>query len=161
MDPNDPFRSTFWVRVGVAVLCGSLLGIERQLRGKPAGIRTSVLVCLGTMTYIQLGSALVPAEHADPSRVLGQVITGIGFLGAGVILTHGGLVLGVTSGAVIWIIAAIGAAIGFGYLASAVALTAVTLFILTGVQILERRVRRLRRGVHSDPAQNSGASSAP
>ena len=85
----------------------------------------------------------------DPTRVLGQVVTGVGFLGAGVILAREGLVKGVTSAAVIWVLAGIGAMIGFGLFASAVTLSIVTVGILTGVEVLENSVRRLRRGVHA------------
>src|SRR5690606_18027030 len=102
----DPLESTFWIRVAAAFFCGGVVGLERQLRGKPAGIRTSVLICLGTCFFVVLGSVFVgPGE--DPTRVLGQVVTGIGFLGAGVILTRESNVLGVTSAATIWMLAAI------------------------------------------------------
>jgi putative Mg2+ transporter-C (MgtC) family protein len=144
----DPLTLTFWLRVGAAVLCGGSLGLERQLRGKPAGIRTSILICMGTMCFVMLGASY-GAEHVDPTRVLGQVVTGIGFLGAGVILTREGLVVGVTSAAVIWVLAALGAAIGMGFVLPAVTLAGITLLILLGVERLESTYRSLRRGVHS------------
>lgn len=150
----DPFAAPFWIRVGVAVLCGGFIGLERQLRGKPAGIRTSILICLGTHFFVSLGTAFDPGV-GDPTRVLGQVITGIGFLGAGVILTHGGLVMGVTSAAVVWMLAAVGAAVGSGHEEVAVAATAVTLTVLVGVQWMEDRFERLRRGVHALVAARS------
>lgn len=154
--PNalDPFSVVFWTRVVAAVVCGGLIGLERQLRGKPAGIRTSILICLGTQLFVSLGTAFSP-EGADPTRVLGQVVTGIGFLGAGVILTRGGLVVGVTSAAVIWMLAAVGAAIGSGFEATAVAITVVTLGVLLGVQFLETTFAALRRGVHEWRASRS------
>lgn len=147
MDLLDPLSPVFWIRVGTAVLCGGLIGFERQLRGKPAGMRTSILICLGTQFFVLLGSSALPA-HADPTRVLGQVVTGIGFLGAGVILTREGLVVGVTSAAVIWLLAAVGAMIGLGYLPAAVAISLTTVGILVGVEYLEKTFRVLRRGVH-------------
>lgn len=147
MDLLDPLSPAFWIRVGTAILCGGLIGLERQLRGKPAGMRTSILICLGTHFFVLLGSGALPA-HADPTRVLGQVVTGIGFLGAGVILAREGLVVGVTSAAVIWLLAAIGAMIGLGHLPAAVATSLTTVGILVGVEYLEKTFRVLRRGVH-------------
>jgi putative Mg2+ transporter-C (MgtC) family protein len=144
----DPFSHHFWVRIGVAILCGGIIGLERQIRGKPAGIRTSILICMGTQYFVLLGSAFVP-ENADPTRVLGQVVTGIGFLGAGVILTREGLVIGVTSAAVIWVLAAIGALIGMGFIPAACGLAVVTVGVLVGVEKLEQTFRILRRGVHA------------
>jgi len=148
MEALDPTTATFWLRIGAAVLCGFMLGLERQLRGKPAGIRTSILICIGTMYFVALGSSYA-SVHVDPTRVLGQVVTGIGFLGAGVILTREGLVVGVTSAAVIWVLAAIGAAIGMGFVLPAVTIAAVTVAILVGVERMEATFRSLRRGVHS------------
>ena len=93
----DPETREFWQHLGTAILCGGIIGIERQLRGKAAGIRTSILICLGTAIFVALGASLAPA--ADPTRVLAQVVSGIGFLGGGVILARKGLVTGVTSAA--------------------------------------------------------------
>lgn len=130
----------------MAILCGGIIGLERQLRGKPAGIRTSVLICLGTLLFVRLASEI---QGGDPTRVLGQVVTGIGFLGAGVILTSGGLVKGVTSAAVVWLLAAVGSAIGMDRYLHALAFSLVSVLVLIGVEHLERRVRWLRRGVHA------------
>ena len=147
----DPLTSQFWIAIGVAVLCGGIVGFERQMRGKPAGIRTNILICLGTTIFVKL-STLYSGQNADMTRVLGQVVTGIGFLGAGVILSRGGRVKGVTSAAVIWTLAGIGAMIGFGLFIPAVALAVVTVVILTVIEYLELSFRRLRREerVHGD-----------
>jgi putative Mg2+ transporter-C (MgtC) family protein len=147
-DALDPSTSLFWLRVGAALLCGGLLGLERQLRGKPAGIRTSILICLGTMIFVTLGAAVV-VPTGDPGRVLGQVVTGIGFLGAGVILTRQGIVVGVTSAAAIWLLAAIGSTIALGFERAAIAVTFIALGILVGVEGLESSFASLRRGVHA------------
>ncbi len=138
-----------WTGILVAVFCGSFIGLERQLRGKAAGMRTSALICLGTFTFIQLG-IVSQTESADPTRVLGQVITGIGFLGAGVIMTRGGTVAGVTSASVVWVLAAVGAAVGFERYAHAVILTLVTVALLTGINWLETNMSGLRKEVHYD-----------
>jgi putative Mg2+ transporter-C (MgtC) family protein len=127
------------------VLCGGLIGIERQLRGKAAGIRTSILICLGTAVFVSLGASF-PGGQTDPTRVLAQVVSGIGFLGGGVILSRKGLITGVTSAAVIWVLAALGAMIGLGHLSATLVLTLATLGILIGVELLEGAFRRLRQG---------------
>ncbi len=144
-DPLDPGRAEFWLRLGTAILCGGIIGLERQLRGKAAGIRTSILICLGTQLFVSLGSSF-GGERVDPTRVLGQVVTGIGFLGGGVILSKEGAVIGVTSAAVIWVLAALGSLIGLGHLLAALVLTVATVGLLTGVELLESVFRRLREG---------------
>lgn len=141
----DIESTRFWLQVGTAVLCGASIGVERQLRGKAAGIRTSILVCLGTALFVSLGDSF-PTARADPSRVLGQVITGIGFLGAGVIIAQNGRIIGVTSAAVIWMLAALGGMIGLGHRLPAMVLTLVTLGILIGVEAIESMWTRLREG---------------
>ncbi|MEP6688506.1 MAG: MgtC/SapB family protein [Gemmatimonadales bacterium] len=141
----DPETREFWQHLGTAILCGGIIGIERQLRGKAAGIRTSILICLGTAIFVALGSSLDP-EQADPTRVLAQVVSGIGFLGGGVILSRKGLITGVTSAAVIWVLAALGSMIGLGHLRAAMVVTLVALGVLLGVELLEGAFRRLREG---------------
>ncbi len=136
---------SFALPVAVATACGGIVGLERQLRGKAIGIRTSILICLGTQVFVRLGVGLA-GDGGDPTRVLGQVVTGIGFLGAGVILARGGTVTGVTSAAVIWVLAAIGSSIGVGRLSEALALLVLTVVILTGVRYLERAFKRLGGG---------------
>jgi putative Mg2+ transporter-C (MgtC) family protein len=147
LDSFDPLARPFWVSVGMAVLCGAIVGLERQVRGKTAGVRTSILICLSTTIFIQLGAASSSGQ-GDPSRVLGQLVTGVGFLGAGVIISREGVVSGVTTAAVIWVLAATGAAIGLGHHLGALALALVTVGILTGVEFLESSVRWLTRGIY-------------
>jgi putative Mg2+ transporter-C (MgtC) family protein len=145
-DALNPDSPAFWYRLGTAILCGGIIGLERQLRGKPAGIRTSILICLGTAFFVTLGSSFQGDQRMDPTRVLSYVVSGIGFLGGGVILAREGAVVGVTSAAVIWVLAALGAAIGLGYLVPAIILTLVTVALLIGVELLESVFRRLREG---------------
>ncbi|MDD5094544.1 MAG: MgtC/SapB family protein [Dehalococcoidia bacterium] len=144
----DVTTLSFWEMIGVAVLCGGAIGLERQIRGKPAGIRTSILICLGTSLFISLGIDAV-GENTDTTRVLGQVITGIGFLGGGVIIAREGRIEGATSAAVIWVLAAIGAVIGFEKYAEAMVLAFLTVSVLVGLGILEGKYRILRKGVHA------------
>ncbi len=153
-------RHHFALQLGVAVLCGAIVGIERQLRGKAIGIRTSILICLGTQVFIRLSTELAePSPIVDPTRVLGQVVTGIGFLGAGVILAKGGAITGVTSAAVVWMLAAIGSTIGVGRPIEAFTLSMLVVVVLIGVRMLERAFKRLGGG--SDEPENVPAEERP
>jgi putative Mg2+ transporter-C (MgtC) family protein len=151
-DALSPDNPEFWLRLGTAVICGGALGLERQVRGKASGVRTSIMICLGTSLFVTLGAT---AALADPTRVLGQVVTGIGFLGAGVILTREGRILGVTTAAVIWVTAAIGCVIGFGYLKTSLVITLATIALLLGVEYLETLLERgqTRRNVREQEGE--------
>ena len=130
----DPGTWEFWQHLGMAALCGAILGTEREWHDKPAGLRTCIFVCLGSMLFVRLG-LLLSHDDGDPTRVLGQVVTGVGFIGAGVILSRGGAVKGVTTAAVIWFLAAIGAMIGAGFSGAALAASVVGVLLLV---VLER-----------------------
>jgi putative Mg2+ transporter-C (MgtC) family protein len=136
----------FLMRVAVSLLCGCMVGLERELRGKPTGMRTCVLICLGTALFVRLGVVLsqVDGGKGDASRVLGQVVTGIGFLGGGVIMAHGESIRGVTTATVVWILAATGALIGSGKDKEAIAISIVTVAILVILDHVERVIQRLR-----------------
>jgi putative Mg2+ transporter-C (MgtC) family protein len=144
-DALDVGHATFWMQVGTALFCGASIGLERQLRGKAAGVRTCILICLGTEVFVTLGASFA-GPSADPTRVLGQVITGIGFLGAGVILAREGRVLGVTSAAIVWMLAALGALAGLGHMLTAIVLTLIALVVLIGIEAIETGWERLRKG---------------
>lgn len=137
-----------WSAVGTSILCGALIGLERQIRGKPVGIRTSSLIVLGTYLFVIVGS-LVASEESDPSRIIGQVVTGIGFLGAGVMLARDGVVVGVTSAATIWALAAIGVVVAMVSELIAIKLSLLVVLILYGVDIFESYSGKLTRGVHA------------
>ncbi|MDP8267031.1 MAG: MgtC/SapB family protein [Candidatus Aceula meridiana] len=143
---HEILDSSFWIKILFSMFCGFIIGVERQLRGKPVGIRTSILITMGSMVFITLAKEL--SSDGNPVRVLGQLVTGIGFLGAGVIMNKGGLVTGMTSAAVIWLLAGIGAAIGIQMYGVALIICFVCLFVLTGSQILEDVFKLLRRGVY-------------
>jgi putative Mg2+ transporter-C (MgtC) family protein len=138
----------------LTLCCAGLVGLERQLRGRPAGMRTSMLICLGAHTFAALGAS-IQGPNVDPTRVLGQIITGIGFLGAGVILARGGLVFGVTSASAIWMLAAIGSTIGLGYHSAGASLTFVTLLVLVVLDLFEANLEQLRQGVHAPQKQDA------
>ena len=130
-----------------AVIGGGIVGIERQLCGKPVGMRTSALICVGVYVFIVIANT-VSNGVTDNSRIIGQVVTGVGFLGAGVMMSRDGVVVGVTSAATIWVQAAIGITIGSGYYLSGVKLSLLTVAILVGVNMLENTFKFFQRGVH-------------
>lgn len=137
-----------WYNIGTALFCGTIIGLERQLRGKPVGIRTATLIVLGT--YLFLSTAfLLQGDVIDHSRVVGQIITGIGFLGAGVMLAKDGAVVGVTSAATIWVLASIGVMIATEHLLPAIKISLLVVAILYGVDALEANVKMFGRGVHA------------
>ena len=136
-----------WDALLCCFLSGIIVGLERQLRGKPVGMRTSALICLGTYIFIAI-TRQVSNQITDPSRIIGQVITGIGFLGAGVIMARHGAVIGVTSASAIWVLAAIGVVIGLGFSWLGVKLAVLTVAVLVGVELIEHRFEFLQRGVH-------------
>lgn len=141
----DPYS---WSAIGTAIACGIIVGIERQIRGKPVGIRTSSLIVLGTYVFVS-STIFIASEFTDPSRIIGQVVTGVGFLGAGVMMTREGTVVGVTSAATIWSLAAIGVCIAAIDHMAALKLSVVVVAILYGVDLLEEYFTSLTRGVHS------------
>lgn len=147
MSITSLFEPLNLIGIGTAVLCGIIVGLERQLSGKPTGMRTSILICLGSYIFVAVNN-LISGGNVDPGRIVGQIITGIGFIGAGVILTRQGVVVGVTSAAVIWVLAGVGILIGFGKYLSAVATSLLVVAVLIGVNLLESSFRVLRKGIY-------------
>ncbi len=119
------------VRLGLALVCGGLLGWERESEGKPAGVRTHMLVCLGSCLFLLVAArtATTPNNEAA-ARVISGVVQGIGFLGAGTIMRDGGAVFGLTSAASIWVTSAIGIALGAGAFDVALVATGLASLIL-------------------------------
>jgi putative Mg2+ transporter-C (MgtC) family protein len=136
-----------WLGLISALVGGGIIGIERQVCGKPVGIRTSALICVGAYVFVTVSHAVANGA-TDSSRIIGQVVTGVGFLGAGVMMARDGMIIGVTSAAAIWVQAAIGITIGSGYYLSGIKLSLLTVAILIGVNILERTFKLFQRGVH-------------
>lgn len=139
------------IRLVVSVVLGGLIGFEREAEGKPAGMRTHMLVCLGATLFmlisIESPEFFPGAKTVDPGRIAAQVVTGVGFLGAGTILRSGGTVRGLTTAASIWAVAAIGLAVGVGYYATATLATGLALAVLHLPDFIGRRLRS--RGPHS------------
>jgi putative Mg2+ transporter-C (MgtC) family protein len=130
-----------------------VIGLERELSGKPAGLRTNILICLGAaiITDLSLTIALnAPSRTADPARLAAQIVTGVGFLGAGTILQTRGGIHGLTSAATIWVVAAIGMLCGAGAVAAALVATVLVIVVLVLLGRFEDYVlarRRLRGSV--------------
>jgi putative Mg2+ transporter-C (MgtC) family protein len=125
----------------LSVLLGGAVGLERELRGKPAGLRTNILICVGATLFTQL-SIVVSGGDGDPGRIAAQIVTGVGFLGAGTILHTRGTVQGLTSAATIWLVAAIGVAVGAGALFEATGATLLVLVVLRALGAVEPMLRR-------------------
>lgn len=127
-----------------ALLCGGIIGLERELKNKAAGIKTNMLICLGatlyTATSIMIISEAGGTAQADPSRIAAQIVSGIGFLGGGTIIQSRGAITGLTTAATIWVVAAIGVCIGIGHAELAVAWTLAVLLVLVLTSIFEDRI---------------------
>lgn len=144
---------SYWeilLRLGLAVILGGMVGFERESHNRPAGFRTHILVCTGSALIMmvsaygftgQLGSAFQP----DPGRIAAQVVTGIGFLGAGTILQQRGSIRGLTTAASIWVVSGIGLATGIGFYLGAVATTLLVLISLLYLGQIDRRLLQKRR----------------
>lgn len=133
------------VRIGMAALMGAMLGLEREVTAKPAGLRTHMLVSMGSALFM-VGSILLALEFnpvtpagVDPTRIASTIVTGVGFLGAGMILRSGDRVLGLTTAAGIWVAAAIGMLIGAGYFVVGIGAVILSLITLIGLRIIEQR----------------------
>ena len=140
----DPYS---WNSIATAILCGSIVGLERQLHGKPVGIRTSILLVISIYIFVTSFISMT-GDTADSARIIGQIVTGVGFLGAGVMLSKDGMVLGVTSAATIWALASIGVCLAIGNLFAAIKLSLIVVLVLVGVDYLENYATSLTRGVH-------------
>jgi putative Mg2+ transporter-C (MgtC) family protein len=150
----DVFHLELLLQLGLATLLGGAIGLERELGGKPAGLRTNILICMGSALYTQLSISMVHGA-ADATRVAGQIVTGVGFIGAGTILHARGAVVGLTSAATIWVVAAIGVALGSGHYPEALLKTLMVLVVLQGLGrieiFVERQSTRTHLTIHARP----------
>ncbi len=135
----------FGPKVLCAIFCGGLIGLERELKNKSAGIKTNMLICLGSTLYTVV-SVLISASYADaghfgdPARVAAQIVSGIGFLGGGAIIQSRGTVLGLTTAATIWVVAAIGVCIGIGHADIAIFCSLSVILVLVATTAFEDRI---------------------
>jgi putative Mg2+ transporter-C (MgtC) family protein len=134
-------RLDLLVQLLLAVILGGAIGSERELRGRPAGLRTNILICVGAVLFTVLSQKLA-GPSGDRGRVAAQILTGVGFIGAGTILHLRGAVSGLTSAATIWVVAAIGMALGCGAYLEAAGTTLLVLLVLAGLGPVEARLAR-------------------
>lgn len=152
----DAFRLSVLGKLLLATALGGAIGLERELAGKPAGLRTNILICVGAALFTQLSADIGMAGFAhdghpygDTTRITAQIVSGIGFLGAGAILHGEGAIVGLTTAATIWIVAAVGVAVGAGSYVVAVGTTTLIVVVLVGLRPFERRLQAKRRRVHA------------
>jgi putative Mg2+ transporter-C (MgtC) family protein len=130
----------------VAILCGGAIGFERELSRKAAGLRTNVLICMGATLFMIVSRHIGGgAPYTDPARLVAQVVTGIGFLGAGVILQSRGSITGLTTAATIFVVGAVGITIGEGMFGAALLSTVLIIIVLVVLRRLERVLIRRQR----------------
>jgi putative Mg2+ transporter-C (MgtC) family protein len=130
MSLDPAVDSVYAFRLLVAAVLGALVGLEREIHDHPAGMRTHLLVSLGSAAFTVLGIAAFPSPNSDPARVAAQVVTGVGFLGAGAILKEGATIRGLTTAASLWAVAAVGMAAGAGALLTALTITGIAILSL-------------------------------
>jgi putative Mg2+ transporter-C (MgtC) family protein len=131
------------LRLLLAALLGAAIGLERELKQKSAGLRTNTLIAVGAALFTLMSIEMAEGVFgADPTRITAQIVTGIGFLGAGAIIRTGGSVQGLTTAATVWVNAAIGMAAGGGRYVLAIGATALTMIVLLALTRLENMVAR-------------------
>jgi len=144
------------LKIGTAVVCGGAIGVEREFSHKPAGLRTNILICVGS-TIFTVASLAIMGERGAPGRIAAQIVTGVGFLGAGTIIQGRGGIHGLTSAATIWVVAAIGILIGLDRYLGAVSAAAIVIAVLWLLRKPEEYIgRRLTVGRLRIVADDSG-----
>jgi putative Mg2+ transporter-C (MgtC) family protein len=133
--------TTIIIRLSVSVIIGGLIGLERELEHKPAGLRTIILVCLGSTIFMLIGFEL-GLVSSELGRIVAGVVTGIGFLGAGAIIRARGEVYGLTTAATIWLASGIGLSIGAGYYTLAIIAGVFALAVLRILGIVEKAISK-------------------
>lgn len=129
-------------QVSIAFIIGAVIGLEREFRSKPAGFRTMIFICVGSCLYTILSKE---SNNVSPDRIASNIVTGIGFIGAGVIFKEGISVNGLTTAALIWITAALGMAIGYGNYPLAVVVTSMVVVALFVLEPVQRFINRLHK----------------
>lgn len=154
------FQGEYWewfLLLAMAAALGALIGGERESRGHPAGIRTQALVALAAALLTRTGMTGFIGPAVDLSRVASQVVTGIGFIGAGVILKHRGTVTGLTTAATLFFSAGIGVAVGAGLIVPATIATGIALVVIYGLRLIKPWLRsKVSRTVQVDYLQGHG-----
>ncbi len=130
------------IRLLLSLALGGLIGAERELRDKAAGLRTLMFICAGSALFTIFSARLAGSSASDPTRIAAQIVSGIGFLGAGVILREGGEIRGLTTAATIWLTAALGMGVGGGQILFSILTTVIVLLALGVFPALERIMGR-------------------
>ncbi len=136
----QPMEAQMILKVLLAVLLGSILGYERERHGRPAGLRTHILVAMGATVFSLISFFAFPA-NADPGRMAAYVVVGIGFIGAGTVIQIKDKVLGLTTAASLWLAAAIGVAIAAEYYLLAISSAIIGFFVLS-IKKIEKKIRK-------------------
>jgi putative Mg2+ transporter-C (MgtC) family protein len=145
---TEPFPE-YLLRLVIALVIGGAIGLEREFKGKPAGMRTNMLICIGSclVMIVSIEIARTAPHVSDPGRIAAQVVTGIGFLGAGTIIRSRFHIVGLTTAATIWTLAALGLAIGAGYLFLSIVVAILITITLVGIGYIEDRLE-VKRSFH-------------
>ena len=130
------------VPVLLAVGCGAVIGFERQLKHKPAGLRTNILICLGAAVFTIISREMASGSQDTITRIAAQIVTGVGFLGAGVVIQDRGGIHGLTTAATIWLMASIGMACGAKFYGLAIFSTILALVVLVGLGRVDKYLER-------------------
>jgi putative Mg2+ transporter-C (MgtC) family protein len=141
--PGDVFA------ILLAVACGIAVGLERELKHKPAGLRTNVLICLGAAVFTIISRRMAGGQDSI-TRIAAQVVTGVGFLGAGAVIQDRGGIYGLTTAATIWLVASIGMACGAQLYYLAIITTVLAIVVLLGLARLEKRFKPVRTNQKKD-----------
>ena len=130
----------FGPKILMAIFCGGLIGLERELKNKAAGIKTNMLICVGSALFTATSIMIeTPGHPGDPARIAAQIVSGIGFLGGGAILQSKETIIGLTTAATIWTCAAVGVFLGMGQLIVGGSITVVIVSMLISVTFIENR----------------------
>jgi len=136
--PND------FISIILAVILGGIIGLEREMRGKVAGLRTNILICLGAAVFTIISRQMALQYDASTVRIAAQIVTGVGFLGAGAIIQDAGGIHGLTSAATIWIVASVGMACGAQFYQLAVISTLIAVAVLIALAKLARPLEQYK-----------------
>jgi putative Mg2+ transporter-C (MgtC) family protein len=124
----------------LAICCGAIIGLERELMHKPAGLRTNILICLGAALFTIISRQMAGDKDAI-TRIAAQIVTGVGFLGAGAVIQDRGGIHGLTTAATIWLVAGVGMACGAKLYSLAIITTVLAIIVLVGLSVVDRHIR--------------------
>ena len=153
---SDALKLVLLLKLLLATVLGGAIGFEREIAGKPAGLRTNILICVGAALFTHLSISIAQIgftpdgrPYGDTTRITAQIVSGIGFLGAGAILHAHGAVVGLTTAATIWVVAAVGAAVGAGAYVEGAGTSVLIILVLVGLRPVERKLLNRRRKVNA------------